>query len=275
MIFILLALVIFIIGEIFHSKLYRNGEKQFKKYDKEHSTVPSVSANDFALRLNAISNPEISKVECNGNKVNLVCRKNEYTINVENGVASVEYDKGGYEIKISKMGRFFNRFKLRKSARKATVINRVMDCVSGKNIEDSEKEYREVENNIKTLNILEILGVIFLIIGMCNMAGNLSGKAIDNVKTTEFSTGVTYEELISGYIQTPEWDAFNSDKDRVIVEVNGTSIENEKICMQFAGDPGMGFNHVNLQKFQLIYFEADGESLDPDAAMEYIYEYLK
>lgn len=150
-----------------------------------------------------------------------------------------------------------------------------MDCVSGKSIEENKKEYVKVKNNIKTINILEILGVIFLIIGMCNMTGNISGEAIDNVKTTEFSTGVTYEDLISGYIQTPEWDAFNSDKDRVVVEVNGISVENEKICIQFAGDPGMGFSHVNLQKFKLVYFEVDGESLDPDAAMEYIYEYLK
>jgi hypothetical protein len=116
--------------------------------------------------------------------------------------------------------------------------------------------------------------LLCLFIGIVNMTGDVYGEAITKVKNTEYSNGVTYGTIINGYLKEPEWKAFNSDTDTAIVEVNGTSIADENICIQFAGTAGMGFNGVSNQTFYIRYFEADGESLDQDAAMEYIYEYL-
>ena len=86
----------------------------------------------------------------------------------------------------------------------------------------------------------------------------------------EFRDGVTYEELIDVYLKDAEWTAGNSETDTAVVEINGTSVEGEKICIQFWGDMGMGMSYKNLT---LKYCEADGVSLEPDSVMEYIYLY--
>jgi sulfur carrier protein ThiS len=115
--------------------------------------------------------------------------------------------------------------------------------------------------------------IVCLIIGISGMTGNMQEEAIDNVKAMVFYEGVTYEELLNTYIVNPEWTAFNSENDIVIVEMNGTSIENDQVCIQFSGEMGMGFNGVGQQDFKLRYFDINGESLDPVGAMEYIYNY--
>lgn len=92
---------------------------------------------------------------------------------------------------------------------------------------------------------------------------------------TEYHENTTYGNLIDKYIPNAEWTAFNYlDTDTAVVEINGTSIADEVICIQFCGEGGMGFNNVNIQQFTPYYFEIDGEPYDYDAAFAYIYLYV-
>lgn len=272
MILIFFALILVAVATIFQIKLSYGCIKQFKMYDREHSDVSVTSAEDFVSKVNATPNLEVSNIKCNGNLVNLVYQKNEYVINIENGVAFIKYDTTGCGIKLSKMGRILKMFKVSKAAKKATLINFVMDCISGKNDSEHIKEYKKIQNDTKALYISLISMLLCLIIGVISCVGDTFDKAISKVKATEFVAGVTYEEVIDGYLETSEWTAFNSDTSTAVVEIKGVSIEDEIICIQFLGNFGMGF--TDGQDFTLNYFEVNGESLDPIAAMEYIYEYL-
>ena len=274
MIFIFVAFALIVPAEIFLIKFYYDGEKLFKKYDKDHSNVQCVNVEEFVSRIKAFTEWETSKVECNGNKVNLVYQKNKYVINIEDGIAAVEYDRRGCGIKISGIGRIFKIFRFHKAIKKAAAINNVMDSLAGKNTEEGTKGYKKIKNDWTMLGILFFAMIAFYLIGMFNIIKNIHEEGIERVKNIEFLNGITYGELVHGYIREPEWTAFNSDKDVAIIEVNGKSVEGEEICIQFGAEGREGFNLISSQNFRPIYFEADGESLDTDAAFLYLYEYL-
>ncbi len=274
MIFIFVAFALIVPAEIFLIKFYYDGEKLFKKYDKDHSNVQCVNVEEFVSRIKAFTEWETSKVECNGNKVNLVYQKNKYVINIEDGIAAVEYDRRGCGIKISGIGRIFKIFRFHKAIKKAAVINNVMDSLAGKNTEEGTKGYKKIKNDWTMLGILFLAMIAFYLIGMFNIIKNIHEEGIERVKNIEFLNGITYGELVHGYIREPEWTAFNSDKDVAIIEVNGKSVEGEEICIQFGAEGREGFNLISSQNFRPIYFEADGEILDTDAAFLYLYEYL-
>jgi hypothetical protein len=271
---IFVALVIGVITEIFILKLYKDGEKQLSKYDKSHSAVRMSSSEELASVINRLPNSNANNIEVQGNDVKLKLKNNKYTLNVEEGIASVKYDLAGTKLKFSKFGRIAKPFIFSKSAKKAVAINSLFDKLMGKKDSNDEKEYKKVKNDSNMMWISLVVALICLFIGIANLKGDIYGEAITKVKNSEYYNGVTYGTIINGYLEAPEWKAFNSDADTAIVEVNGTSIANEKICIQFAGTAGMGFNGVSNQTFYVRYFEADGESLDRDAAMEFIYEYL-
>ncbi len=274
MIFIFVAFALIVPAEIFLIKFYYDGEKLFKKYDKDHSNVQCVNVEEFVSRIKAFTEWDTSKVECNGNKVNLVYQKNKYVINIEDGIAAVEYDRRGCGIKISGIGRIFKIFRFHKAIKKAAAINNVMDSLAGKNTEEGTKGYKKIKNDWTMLGILFFAMIAFYLIGMFNIIKNIHEEGIERVKNIEFLNGITYGELVHGYIREPEWTAFNSDKDVAIIEVNGKSVEGEEICIQFGAEGREGFNLISSQNFRPIYFEADGESLDTDAAFLYLYEYL-
>lgn len=272
--FILLGFVLAIIGEVFIIKLYWNGEKQLAKYNKEHSDVEAASAEVFIEKLNSISTLTVSNIECNGSRVNLKYQNNLYVINVENGIAAVEYDRNGCGFKLSSLGKILRLFKFSKAAKKAVEINYVMDCVANKDTSLHQKENQKVKTDTKLVMVSFVAMVICLIIGVVGMTGGLYEDAINQVKDTEYFAGMTYGELIEAYLVEPEWTAFKSDTNTAVVEVNGLSVEDETICIQFLGEYGFGFNSNIEQKFTLSYLDADGVSLDADAAMQIIYEYL-
>lgn len=273
MFFILLAIVLVVILEIFMLKLYKDGGCQLEKYDKTNTVILSDSVDEFISKIKAVAGPEITQINSNGNKVELVYKNNAYEINVEDGKAAVEYDKAGCGIKLSRIGRVLRVFKFYKAANKAIEINAVMDCLAGKDKSEETQAYKKVKTDKNALVVFAITMIVCLFIGISGMTGNMQEEAIDNVKATVFYESVTYEELLNTYIVNPEWTAFNSENDIVIVEMNGTSIENDQVCIQFSGEMGMGFNGVGQQDFKLRYFDINGESLDPVGAMEYIYNY--
>lgn len=272
--FIFVALVFGVIAEIFILKLYKDGGKQLSKYDKNNSAVRASSSEELASVISRLPNSGVSNIEVRGNDVGLTLKNNKYTINVENGIAAVKYDMAGTGVRFSKFGRILKPFRFGKSAKKAVAINSLFDEIMGRKEPNDEKEYKKVANDRKIFFISLAAMLIFLIIGICNMTGSIHGEAVTKVKNTEYFNGVTYGTLINGYLKEPDWNAFNSTTDTAIVEVNGTSVEGEKIRIQFSGSRGMGFSGVSNQNFDVSYFEADGEKFDPDAAMEFVYEYL-
>lgn len=269
--FILTTIFLFlVIGAILEWKIDCSLIKQIAKYNEGHSDVSATSTEDFISKINSIPNLGVSNIICNGNLVNLVYQKNEYVINIENGVASIKYDMSGCGF--SRKYRIFKMFKIIKALKKAISINFIMDCVSGKDTSEHTKEYKKIKNNIKAFYISLIAMIICCIIGVIVTLGDSHDNIVAKVKTTEFVNGVTYEEIIDRYLETSEWIAFLSNTDTAIVEISGISVEDEAICIQFSGFPGMGFTDMN--DFTLSYFEVNNESLEPIAAMEYMYEYL-
>ena len=273
MVWIVLALILVVIGEVFLVKFYRDTGKEFEKYDKKNSDVLASSIEEFVSKIGTMSGFQINSADYSSNKIYLLYMKNEYVISIEEGRAFVEYDKSGCQRRMSAIGRLFRIFKFGKASQKAAMINIVMDYAAGRNISEQEQQCRKIAKERNLLKILIIAIMVFSLVGFLSVIQNMSQIAITKMKETEFIEGVTYEELIDGYLKTVEWKAFNSDAHTAVVEVKGMSVENEEICIQFWGD-GRGYGNIDRQNFSLKYFEIDGVSVDPNISMEIIYEYL-
>lgn len=88
--------------------------------------------------------------------------------------------------------------------------------------------------------------------------------------------GVKYEKIVTGYITNPKWKAFNSKNDIVVVEVDGISKNNEKICIQFScSDFGMGFSFRDTCKFKPTYISVDEQSVEIEGALDIMLMYAK
>ena len=149
------------------------------------------------------------------------------------------------------------------------VVNMIMDALQSQSPIE-KKEYHKTKFFAKSAVVSYISFAIFLVIGLFSFFGAISDKAISEAKRMEFCDGVSYEELIDTYLKDSEWTAFNAETDTAVVEITGTSVEGENICIQFWGDLGMGLSYSHLT---LEYFEVNGMSIDPQEAMEYIYLY--
>ena len=257
---------------ILWSKFTRKGTAQFSKYDKDHSTITVLNTDEVISKLSKISTINISNIQSKENRVDFLCKKNAYSINNENGTAYIEYDFSARDIILAIASkRLIKKIKFWKSVRKAMQINEIMDTLKSNCFSES-KEYKKINLYAKAAAIsLLVSCLVFALMGFAFGLSSTHDTAISEVKKAEFSYGVTYGELIDGYIRNAEWTAFNSDDDTAVVEVCGTSIEGEQIRIQFWGNSGMGFSYSSIS---LAYFEADGVSLDEYEAMEYIYWYL-
>ena len=268
----LFVVVLGIASGILWSKFTRKGTAQFSKYDKDHSTITVLNTDEVISKLSKISTINISNIQSQENRVDFLCKKNAYSINIENGTAYIEYDFSARDIILAIASkRLIKKIKFWKSARKAMQINEIMDTLKSNCFSES-KEYKKINLYAKAAAIsLLVSCLVFALMGFAFGLSSTHDTAISEVKKAEFSYGVTYGELIDGYIRNAEWTAFNSDDDTAVVEVCGTSIEGEQIRIQFWGNSGMGFSYSSIS---LAYFEADGVSLDEYEAMEYIYWYL-
>lgn len=274
MAYILIVFLAAIVGEVFLFKLYGDGGKILQKYDASHSDIRVESAEDFVAAFKSTNDLGVSGVECEGNKVKLTCGKYNYTICVNDGVATVEYDRAGCGgVKISAIGRLIRISKFTKSVKKALVINGVMDKIAGKDSSHSIVDNKKIKLDKRIIKISLIAAVLFAIIGGCSLVGDMHEEAITSVKTTVFNGGVTYETIINNYVKNAEWSAFVSDDgdDMAVIEVKGTSVEGEKIQIQFWGNSGMKFDTTD---YKLSVFNIDDQSLEPEAAMKYLCEYL-
>ena len=271
--YLFLAFLLVIVGEIFLIKLYGNGGEQLEKYDKEHSDIEVSNFEEFVSKLKAVKGLNVNKVDSNAGISTITFQGNKHKMNVENGKVSVEYDMAGCQLRISSIGRILKAFKFGKTVKRAVLINSALDSITGRTTDENTKQYKKVSNSRVILNVSIIAIIVFCIMGISSFSGGIHEEAIEKVKATEFYAGYTYGDVVERYVYEPEWSAFNSDTDVAIVEMNGTSIENETICIQFSGELGMGFNSVGIQDFKVRYFELDGESLNPESAMIYICDY--
>ena len=266
---ILLAIALGIISELFWFLFYRNGKKNFTKYDKEHSKVAVSNVEEIISKLNQKQNLGISNIVSEVNQISFIGKKSNYTINIENGMAYVDYDTSGCEVRVSLISKLIKRFNFWKSANKAMFINIIMDMLANDGSANT-KEYEKTKFIGKSAVIAFASFLIFLVIGCFSFAGSVSNEAVSDAQKMEFRAEVTYEELVDSYIKDAEWTAFNGEGDIAVVEVTGTSVEGEDVCIQFWGDMGMGLSYKSLT---LKFCEIDGVSLEPDVVMEYVYMY--
>lgn len=258
---ILFAIVLGIASEVLWFNFFRKGSKQFSKYDKDHSTVTVTNADEVVSKLKKNVNLGISGIQSEENQVNFLCQNNHCAINIENGTAYVEYDIWAL------LGR--KRLRFWKSARKAMQMNAIMDTLRNEDLSD-QKTYDKIKLYAKAYVASFVAFLIFLVVGFCSFTGSMYDDAIADAKMLEYRKGVTYDELIEEYVKDAEWTAFNTEKDMAVVEVNGTSVEGEKVCIQFWGDLGMGLDYRTLT---LECVELDDVPMVPDDIMEYIYLY--
>ena len=265
--FLLFAIVLGIVGELLWFKFYRDGKKNFTKYNKENSKVVVLNTEELVSKLEKNSNLGINNIVSEQNQVRFMCQKNDYIISIENGTAYVDYDMSGCEVRVSLIGKLTKRFKFWKSAHKAMFVNMIMDTLQNDSSAE-QKPYQKTKIYAKAAAVGFVAFLIFLVIGVCSLVGSASNTAVSDAKAMEFRNGVTYEELVEIYLKDAEWSVFNGEGDIAVVEVTGTSVEGEDICIQFWGDMGMGLSYRSLT---LEFCEVDGVSLEPDAVMEYIY----
>lgn len=139
----------------------------------------------------------------------------------------------------------------------------------------NEKINKKMSIANKIFSIAGTLLIVIIVVILIKIIGNKDDKQIDYVKNTEYSNGYTYGELIDNYIVSPEWTTFgatNNNQPTGIVEVVGESTEKEDIVIQFMGPNGLGRYFIG-QDFKVSYFEVDGNSVDPDQAMEVLLYY--
>lgn len=274
MAFIIFAFIFGIIGSIISMRSDSKAYKQILKYDKEHSDIACADLNELAEKIKSVNCADIEQVRNVEDKIIVDCKKNSYSLRVENGVAYVEYDKNGCSLKISPLGRFIRIFRVAIAGRKAIVINSIMDCVAGKDAKLFEKEYKTVHNGLPSIIVFMIAMLVCVIIGCVLLLGEQNDKVVEKVKGTEYYSGVTYGELLDGYLLEQEWTSFTTDGDRACVEVDGVGLGGEAIEIQFLGELGYGFSNIENRNFEIYYAGIDGEAYDPDFVMDMIYEYL-
>ena len=274
MAFIIFAFIFGIIGSIISMRSDSKAYKQILKYDKEHSDIACADLNELAEKIKAVNCADVEQVRNVEDKIIVDCKKNSYSLRVENGVAYVEYDKNGCGLKISPLGRFIRIFRVAIAGRKAIVINSIMDCVAGKDAKLFEKEYKTVHNGLPSIIVFMVAMLVCVIIGCVLLLGEQNDKVVEKVKGTEYYSGVTYGELLDGYLIEQEWTSFTTDGDRACVEVDGVGLDGEAIEIQFLGELGYGFSNIENRNFEIYYAGIDGESYDPDFVMDMIYEYL-
>ncbi len=275
-IWFLIATLVAIASAICSFVIKRSGKKQLSKYSKENSPLVCSSVEDLSLKLSSVDNVKICDVNPETNMVNLICENYVFTIKIEDGKAFVVYDMSGFGTYFSPISKTISSFTAPKSAKKAIIINEVMDQIVG----SDEVDYTKLKTNLQINTTIVIFGfiafVVCLIISILDLFVGSKNDAISNVKDDLFYYDSyqysTYEELIDEYIPDAKWSAFDSDQNCIVVEVMGTSIYDEIICIQFVGETGGYYDSAESQEFTLEYFEADGDAINAQAAMEYIYE---
>ena len=264
-----LAIVLALVSGLLWLKFRHDAKKNFLMYDKEHSDIFVNNVEEFVSKLNQKLSFGISNIVSESNRVCFMCQKNDYIINIENGTAYVDYNMSGCKVGVAPFGGLTEQHKFWKSARKAMLINTILDTFKNDYLIE-KKTYQKTKTYAKSAIIAFVASLIFIVIGLCSFTGSVHNDAVSDAKSIEFCDGVTYEKLIDAYLIDPKWSAFNGNNDIAVVEVTGISVEGEDICIQFRGDMGMGFDYRDLS---LNYFEADGITYDPDSVMEYIYLY--
>lgn len=271
--FLFLAIALGIIGNIFLHKVYRTGNEQFVRYNLDNSNLLFSTKEDFLARISAFTDIKTSIADSAPDVVKITYKTKDYTIKFTNGKAFVDYDTAGTGIKLTKLGRLLNIFSFVKSVKKAFLINSLLDRISNQS-DSTEMPYKKFTGARKTTNILFLAMLVSLVIGICSFTSDVKDKAILNVKESICYENITYGEIVDVYLVDPNWIAFNSETDTPVVEVNGTSVENQEICIQFTGELGAGFHLVEKQTFKPAYFSVDGTSVDTISSLEYILAYL-
>ena len=268
MVFIFLAFGLLIVGEIFLILLYLNGGKQFLKCNKENSKLSFSTLEDFVSSIKSIPGIEVHNVDDANNKVELVYKRQKYVMLFENDKAFIEYDTAGCGARVSVIGRTFKMLAFCKAVKKAYIINNVFGI-------DSDKDFTKFKVCKAGMFGSVVAMLICAVVGVVSLLSGVKDGAINNVKESVYRDDMTYGYIIEGYIKDPEWKAFNNDNGVAVVEVNGTSVEKQSICIQFMGEGGMGFNDVDTQEFKLYYFGVDGKSVEPESSMAYIAEMVE
>ena len=274
MVFICLAVIFLVVGEIFLLIMYRYGGKQFTKYDKDNSGLSYESMEDFVSRVKGISGVEARYKDGSDNGIELIYKKNKYVLGYENNKIFVDYVASKCTTNVFWLSGTFRAFSFSKVVKKAYLINSVLENISEKDVLCT-REYKKFKNCVMGTIVSVIIMIALALIGVFSFFSGTKDEAISNVKEIEFNNDMTYGEIIEGYIANPEWTAFNSENDTVVVEVTGKSVEMQQICIQFLGEAGMGFGEVDKQEFDLAYFEVGGKSVEPELAMEYIAEVVE
>lgn len=269
----LIMLVFAVIAEVCLIKLINKSNEQFSKYNAENSNVLADSIEDLIRRLNEVPNIKITDISNTTDTVKFKANKRKYTLNFKNGIVSVEYKYPKIEGK-PEPSKFFKVIKLSKDAQKATVVNSIMDYLSGKDSKENNKVKSKLSNTRRTMELSTIVMIISMCIGIGICLSGKQSDGIDNVKSTLYSGSISYGDIVNYYVPNQEWTVFNSETDTACVEVNGTDEENNQICIQFLGDLGLGLNNMGSQKFEMTYFELNGEPIDVDVVLDMACEAL-
>ena len=273
--FIFAAIIVGIIVFVVQFRMKIQCIKYFWKYDKDRSPIFANSLEEFLSQLNAVTQFDIGEIECLENEVTFTYQFDKYIVKCEEGKAYIDYAASNCEVNPLKFCRLFRGHLFKLTMQRAISVNSIMDHIARQNPLVGAGEYSRIKAERIVTKILILIAVVLLGVGVYFLVGDKHDEAIQHVKTSMYKDGRTYEEVIRSYIHDAEWTAFISGEknDLAVVEVNGISVNNEKICIQFLGESGLGFDHADTQTFTVSYFEVDGTSCAPDSSMELIYNY--
>ena len=271
LLFALISVGFGILAEVYMHKTIKLSHEQFVDYQLVCSDVRADSIEDLAERIKNISEYNISTVSCTADTVSFTANKNEYTLHLQDGVVYVEYDFSPVSGKPSPT-KVFKVVKLSKDAQKATVINSILDSLSGKSSDKNKKIKKKLRKFSKNIWLTVIACIVAFVIAAIIGLSKSNDDAIENVKSTNYSNTLTYGEIVNTLCPNgQEWDTFITDNDTACVEVNGISNDNSNVKIQFLGDYGVGFSNSKTMNFRIHYLSIGDQSYDPDEALKILF----
>lgn len=274
-----ISLVLILIGVVGYYVAYFKGKKAFAEQMSLYQDGILLGLNDVQelyQAILAIRFPGIKGVWLDDDaSVVVEGRKRKHKFYLENGTVKI---KNPYSTE-NLYGGLFRSIKQMSIHRDISAMvesNQIMDTIAAGQQDGNVKQergYGRASTGFKILCpsfVAIILGAVLLCLGlMQGMNDEYIGYA--KAKCPVDGVDVTYEDIFNFYLGEPEWDYFESDQNKCIVEVSGTSsIDNDKrILVQFAFVGVSSSNSIiSSTPIDVAYMEINGQTCTAEEAVE-------
>lgn len=277
MIWISLALIL--AGVVGYYVAYFKGKKAFAEQMSLYKDGIPIGLDDIQALYQAILGIRIPGIKGvwmgDDDSVVVEGRKRKHAFYLENGNVKIKYPYSTENL-YGGLFRSLKQMSIHRDISAMVEANQIMDTIAAGQQFNSgvqERGYGRASIGVKILwpsFTAIILGGILLCLGITwGMKDDYIRYA--KAKCPVDGVDMTYEDVFDFYLREPEWDYFESDQNKCIVEVSGvSSIDNDKqILVQFtfvgvSSSEGI----ISSTPIDIAYMEVNGQTCTADEAVE-------